>query len=208
MTLSAILIPFQQYLVGNNSKPLIILLVAVAGLLFVGCINIMNLLLARAVSRRQEMAVASALGASRCDLLRASMREAGVLALVIGGALGIVLATMIVPILQCFLPTALNFRGNLQVDWMGAAFAVLLAVMATLLAGAAPAWMSWRTQPQDALRGDSRSASESRSGKQLRKTLVAAEVAVSVTLVLMTGLLTASLYRRCTSSAAFRWTAY
>ena len=72
---------------------------------------------------------------------------------------------------------------------------MLLAVIATLLAGAAPAWMSWRTQPQEALRGDSRSASESRSGKQLRKTLVAAEVAVSVTLVLMTGLLTASLYR-------------
>ena len=194
MTLSAILIPFQQYLVGNNSKPLIILLVAVAGLLFVGCINIMNLLLARAVGRRQEMAVASALGASRSDLLRASMREAAVLA-AIGGALGILLAAMIVPILQRFLPEALNFRGNLQVDWMGAAFAVLLAGIATLLAGAAPAWMSWRTQPQEALRGDSRSASESRSGKQLRKTLVTAEVAVSVTLVLMTGLLTASLYR-------------
>jgi predicted permease len=194
MTLSAILIPFQQYLVGNNSKPLVILLVAVAGLLFVGCINIMNLLLARAVARRQEMAVASALGASRSDLLRASMREAAVLAAV-GGALGILLAAILVPILQRFLPEALNFRGNLHVDWTEAAFAVLLAVIATLLAGAAPAWMSWRTQPQEALRGDSRSASESRSGKQLRKTLVAAEVAVSVTLVLMTGLLTASLYR-------------
>ncbi len=194
MTLSAILIPFQQYLVGNNSKPLIILLFAVAGLLFVGCINIMNLLLARAVGRRQEMAVASALGASRGDLLRASMREAGVLA-AIGGALGILLAAVLVPVLQQFLPEDLNFRGNLHVDWTGAAFAVLLAVIATLLAGAAPAWMSWRTQPQEALRGDARSASESRSGKQLRKTLVAAEVAVSVTLVLMTGLLTASLYR-------------
>ena len=194
MTLSAILIPFQQFLVGNNSKPLIILLVAVAGLLFVGCVNIMNLLLARAVGRRQEMAVASALGASRGDLLRASMREAGVLA-AIGGALGILLAAVLVPVLQQFLPEDLNFRGNLHVDWTGAAFAVLLAVIATLLAGAAPAWMSWRTQPQEALRGDSRSASEFRSGKQLRKTLVAAEVAVSVTLVLMTGLLTASLYR-------------
>jgi predicted permease len=194
MTLSAILIPFQRYLVGNNSKPLLILLVAVAGLLFVGCINIMNLLLARAVGRRQEMAVASALGASRADLLRASMREAGVLA-AIGGAVGILLAVVLVPMMQQFLPADLNFRGNLHVDWMGAAFAVLLAVIATLLAGAAPAWMSWRTQPQQALRGDSRSASESRSGKQLRKTLVAAEVAVSVTLVLLTGLLTASLYR-------------
>jgi predicted permease len=194
MTLSAILIPFQQYLVGNNSKPLVILLVAVAGLLFIGCINIMNLLLARAVGRRQEMAVASALGASRSDLVRASMREAAVLA-AIGGALGILLAAVLVPVLQQFLPADLNFRGNLHVDWTGAAFAMLLAVIATLLAGAAPAWMSWRTQPQEALRGDSRSASESRSGKQLRKTLVAAEVAVSVTLVLMTGLLTTSLYR-------------
>jgi predicted permease len=194
MTLSAILIPFQQYLVGNNSKPLVILLVAVAGLLFIGCINIMNLLLARAVGRRQEMAVASALGASRSDLLRASMREVAVLA-AIGGALGILLAAVLVPVLQQFLPADLNFRGNLHVDWTGAAFAMLLAVIATLLAGAAPAWISWRTQPQEALRGDSRSASESRSGKQLRKTLVAAEVAVSVTLVLMTALLTASLYR-------------
>ena len=69
---------------------------------------------------------------------------------------------------EAFLPEDLNFRGSLHVDWMGAAFALLLAVIATLLAGAAPAWMSWRTQPQEALRGDSRSASESRGGKQLR----------------------------------------
>ncbi|MGB8480879.1 MAG: ABC transporter permease [Acidobacteriaceae bacterium] len=193
-TLSAVLIPLQQFLIGNNSKPLGILLLAVAGLLLVGCINIANLLLARAVGRRQEMAVASALGASRTDLLRASMREAAVLS-AIGGALGILLAVILVPVLQQFLPADLNFRGNLHVDWTGAAFAVLLAVIATLLAGAAPAWMSWRTQPQEALRGDSRSASESRSGKKLRKTLVATEVAVSVILVLMTGLLTASLYR-------------
>ncbi len=193
-TLSAVLTPFQQYLVGNNTKSLGMLLLAVAGLLFVGCINIANLLLARAVGRRQEMAVASALGASRGDLLRASVREAAVLA-AFGCTGGIVLAMLTVPILQSYLPAALNFRGSLHVDWASAAFAVLLAAFATLLAGAAPAWMSWRTHPQDALRGDSRSASESRGGKRLRKTLVAAEVAVSVTLVLMTGLLTASLYR-------------
>ncbi len=194
MTLAAVFTTFQQYLVGNNRKSLLVLLAAVAGLLLIGCINITNLLLARAVRRRQEMAVASALGASRADLLRASMREAAVLA-AIGGALGILFATVTVPILQHYLPATLNFRGNLHIDWAGAGFAVLLAVMATLLAGAAPAWMSWRTQPQEALRGESRSASESRGGKRLRKTLVAAEVAVSVTLVLMTGLLTASVYR-------------
>jgi len=193
-TLSAVFTPFQQYLVGNNGKSLGILLAAVAGLLFVGCINIANLLLARAVGRRQELAVAAALGASRSDLARASIREASVLA-GIGGALGILLAVVTVPILQRFLPAALNFRGNLHVDWAGAGFAVLLAAAATLLAGVAPAWMSWHTQPQSALRSDSRSASESRGGKRLRKTLVAAEVVISVALVLITGLLTTSLFR-------------
>ena len=78
---------------------------------------------------------------------------------------------MIVPILQHYLPDALNFRGPLHVDWAGAGCALLLALIATLLAGAAPAWMSWHTQPQEALRIESRSASESRGGKRLRKFL-------------------------------------
>lgn len=193
-TLSAVFIPFQKILVGDNRKPLFILLAAVAGLLFVGCVNIANLLLARAVGRRKEVAVASALGASRADLVRVSMREASVLA-AIGGALGLLLAAVTVPILQHYLPAELNFRGSLHMDWAGAGFAVLAAIAATLLAGFAPAWMSWRTQPQEALHGDSRSASESRGGKRLRKILVAAEVSISVALMLMTGLLTASLYR-------------
>lgn len=194
MTLSAVLIPYQQFLVGSSRASLWILLVAVGGLLLVGCINIANLLLARAVGRWREMAIASAMGASRADLLRASMREACALA-VVGGALGILLAALTVPVLQRFLPESLNFRGNLHLDWAGAGFAVFLVIIATLLAGAAPAWMSWRTQPQEALRGDSRSASESHGGKRLRKALVAAEVAVSVALVLLTGLVTASLYQ-------------
>ena len=194
LTLSSQLTPFQRYLVGNNRKALLILLASVAGLLLIGCINIMNLLLARAVGRRQEMAIASAMGASRADMIRAAMREAMLLAM-LGGALGILLAMIAVPVMQHSLPAALNFRRDLHVDWAGGACALFLAGAATLLAGAAPAWMSWHTQPQEALRGESRTASESRGGKRLRKALVAAEVAVSVALVLTTGLLTASLYR-------------
>lgn len=193
-TLSATITPFQQSLVGNNRRPLLLLLAAVAGLLLIGCINIMNLLLARAMGRRQEMAIASAMGASRGDMARAAMREAMLLAL-LGGALGVLLATIAVPILQHFLPPALDFRGSLHVDWIGASCAILLAVAATLLAGAAPAWMSWHTQPQEALRSESRSASETRGGKRLRKSLVATEVALSVALVLTTGLVTTSMYR-------------
>jgi predicted permease len=193
-TLSAVLTPFQQALVGNNRTPLLILLAAVAGLLLVGCVNITNLLLSRAVSRRHQVAVAAALGASRGEMLKMAMRETSVLAAV-GGALGILLAATLVPLMQRFLPPALDFRGPLHLDWTGAACALLLAMAATLLAGAVPAWIVSRTQPNDVLHSESRSASESRSSKRLRRVLVAVEVAVSVSLVLMTGLLATSLIR-------------
>ena len=193
-TLSAILTPWQQQLVGTNRKPLLILLAAVAGLLLVGCLNIANLLLARATGQRQQMAVAAALGASQQELLRMSLRETALLA-VAGGGLGILLAATLVPMLQRYLPPALNFRGPLQLDWAGAACAIMLVVVATLLAGAAPAWMASRTAPQEVLHSESRLASESRSSKRMRRVLVGVEVAVSIALVLMTGLLTASLVK-------------
>jgi predicted permease len=193
-TLSATLTPFQQVLVGNNQRPLLILLAAVAGLLLVGCVNITNLLLARAAGRRHQMAVAAALGASRTEMLHMALRETMVLA-ALGGGLGILLAMMIVPAMQRYLPPALDFRGSLHLDWAGAACALVLAVLATLLSGAAPAWMIARTEPQEVLHSESHLASESRSSKRMRRVLVAGEVAVSVALVLVTGLVTASLYR-------------
>jgi predicted permease len=193
-TLSAALTPFQQSLVGENQKPLFILLAAVAGLLLVGCVNITNLLLARAVGKRQSMAIAAALGASRTEMLRLSLRETAVMA-TLGGALGILLAAIIMPVMQRYLPPALDFRGSLHLDWAGAGCAVLLAMFATLLAGAAPAWMIANTPPQEVLHSESRLASESRTSKRMRRILVAVEVAVSVALVLMTGLLTTSLLR-------------
>jgi predicted permease len=193
-TLSAALTPFQQSLVGDNQKPLLILLAAVAGLLLVGCVNITNLLLARAVGKRQSMAIAAALGASRSEMLRLSLRETAVLA-TLGGALGILLAAIIMPVMQRYLPPVLDFRGSLHLDWAGAGCAVLLAMLATLLAGAAPAWMIANTPPQEVLHSESRLASESRTSRRMRRMLVAVEVAVSVALVLMTGLLTTSLLR-------------
>ncbi|MGC1360127.1 MAG: ABC transporter permease [Silvibacterium sp.] len=191
-TLSIVFTPFQQALVGNNRMPLLILLAAVAGLLLVGCVNITNLLLSRAAGRRQQMAVAAALGASRAEMLHTAMRETTLLA-ALGGGLGILLAAILVPVMQRYLPHALDFRGSLHLDWAGAACALLLGVAATLLAGAAPAWISSQTQPQEVLHSESRLATESRSSKRVRRVLVAVEVAVSVALVLMTGLLTASL---------------
>ncbi|MBV8436236.1 MAG: ABC transporter permease [Silvibacterium sp.] len=202
-TLSAVLTPFQQVLVGNNRMPLLILLAAVAGLLLVGCINIANLLLARAVGRRQQMAIAAALGAPRREMLRMSMRETTLLA-VAGGILGVLLAAFLVPLMQHYLPPQLDFRGSLHLDWAGAVCAPLLAVAAALLAGAVPAWITSATQPHEVLHSESRLASESRSSKRFRRIMVAVEVAVSVALVLMTGLLTASLVRLMHTDRGFQ----
>jgi predicted permease len=193
-TLSAILTPWQQSLVGSNRTPLIVLLAAVAGLLFVGCVNIANLVLARAVGQKQRLAVAAALGASRAEMLRMSWRETIVLSLA-GGGLGILLATSLVPFMQRYLPPSLDYRGALHLDWAGVACALLLALLATLLAGATPAWLASRTAPHEVLHSESRLASESRASKRIRRALVAIEVAVSVALVLMTGLLTMSMIR-------------
>ena len=193
-TLSVAITPFQQELVGNNRKPLMILLAAVAGLLLVGCVNVTNLLLSRAVGQRRQMAVAAALGASRAQLVRMALRETAVLA-VVGGGLGVLLAAAIVPAMQRYLPPALDFRGPLHLDWAGVGCALFLAVFATLLAGAAPALMVSGTAPQEVLHSESRLASESRGSRRARRILVGIEVAVSVTLVLMTGLLTASLVK-------------
>ena len=191
-TLSVQLTPFQEMLVGNNRKPLLMLLAAVAGLLVVGCVNVTNLLLARAAGQRRQMAVAAALGARRAEMVRMALRETAVLA-ALGGGLGVLLAAAIVPMMQRYLPPALDFRGSLHLDWAGAACALLLAVLTTLLAGAAPAWMVSRTAPQEVLHSESRLASESRGSRNARRILVGIEVATSVALVLITMLLTASL---------------
>jgi predicted permease len=193
-TLSTALTPFQEQLVGNNQKPLMILLAAVAGLLLVGCANVTNLLLARAVGQKQQMAVAAALGARRAELVRMALRETAVLA-VAGGGLGVLLAAGIVPAMQRYLPASLDFRGALHLDWAGAGCALVLAVVATLLAGAAPAFMVSSTAPNEVLHTESRLASESRGSLRARRVLVGIEVAISVALVLLTGLLTSSLMK-------------
>lgn len=193
-TLSAAITPFQEKLVGNNRKPLMILLVAVAGLLLVGCVNVTNLLLSRAIGHKRQFAVAAALGASRAEMVRMAIRETAMLA-VLGGGLGVLLAAGIVPSMQRYLPPALDFRGSLHLDWVGEGCALLLAVLATLSAGAAPAFMISSTAPHEVLHSDSRLTSESSRSRSARRVLIAVEAGVSVALVLTTGLLITSLVK-------------
>lgn len=193
-TLSISLVPFQEELVGKDRKPLIILLITVLGLLLVGCVNIANLLLARAVGQRQQIAIAAALGASRAELLKWSVRETIVLAA--GGCVfGLAFAAAAVPAMQHYLPSSLDFRGPLHLDWAGAACAILSCLIAILFAGAAPVFMVSRTAPNAVLHSGARLASESRGTRRARRLLVGFEVAVSVALVLTAGLITVSLMK-------------
>ena len=193
-SLSALITPFQEKLVGDNRRPLLMLLWAVLGLLLVGCVNVTNLLLARAVGQKQQMAVAAALGARRAELVRMAVRESAVLAIA-GGGFGVMLASVILPAMQQYLPPALNFRGPVHLDWTSVGCALLLALLATLLAGTAPALMVSRTAPREVLQSNARLSSEPRASRRARRFLVAVEATVSITLVLMTALLTASLVK-------------
>lgn len=193
-TLSIALTPYQEALVGSNRRSLLMLLGAVFGLLLVGCVNVANLLLTRAVGQRKEIAIAAALGASRMEMLRIAFRETAVL-MVAGGALGLMLATVTVPAMRQYLPPALDFRGALRVDWWGAAFALVACVIATTFAGVAPLLFVSRSAPQLILHSETRLASESRATRRARRFLVGFEIAISVALVLITGLLTVSLHK-------------
>ena len=160
-TLSAEITPFQEKLVGNNRKPLIILLVAVVGLLLVGCVNVTNLLLSRAVGQKRQMAVAAALGAGRAELVRMAIREiccarrAGRRA---GCSVG---RRHRLPVCSDICRRHSIFAALLHLDWAGVGCALLLAALTTLAAGAAPAFMVSRTAPQEVLHSDSRLTSES-----------------------------------------------
>jgi macrolide transport system ATP-binding/permease protein len=201
-TLSSLIAPYKDKLVGNNRKPLIILLVAVVGLLLVGCVNVANLLLSRAISHKRQFAIASALGANRTEMVRMALRETIMLA-ALGGGLGVLLAAGIVPSMQQYLPAALDFRGSLHVDRVGVACALLLAVVATLAAGGAPAFMVSRTAPQEVLHSDSRLTKESLRSRRARHILIAFEAAVSVALVLTTGLLITSMTKLLSVDSGF-----
>jgi predicted permease len=201
-TLSAVITPFQETLVGNNRRPLLMLLAAVAGLLLVGCINVTNLLLSRAISHKRQFAVAAALGARHAEIIRMAIRETAVLT-VLGGGLGVLLAAGIVPSMQRYLPPSVDFRGSLHLDWVGVGCALLLAVLATLAAGATPAFMVSNTAPQEVLHSDSRLTSESFRSRRARRVLIAVEAGVSVALVLTTGLLITSMVKLMEVNSGF-----
>lgn len=167
-------------------KPLLLLFGAVCMVLLIAATNVASLLLARAVQRRRELAIRSALGGSRRQLMRPVLSESLVMTGV-GLLLGLALAWAGVRTIGALAATRLPQLVGLSVDFRVVAFALALAVLVALICGGLPAWRSAAVDPQDALR-DGRGGGASRAHHRVLRTLVVAEVALSLMLLLGAGL--------------------
>jgi putative ABC transport system permease protein len=187
-------IPLQQQIGARSRQSLILLLAAVGVVLIVVCVNIANLLLARAAGRRREMAIRTAIGARTGRHVSQALTESLVLSIG-GGALGVILAESAVRVLLLHAPIDLPRVSDLRIDSTVALFAFLLTLASGVFFGAFPAWRMARTDPQSALKGGSQTITEGRHGGRLRRILIAAEVALSAACLAVGGLLLHSFVR-------------
>jgi putative ABC transport system permease protein len=187
--------PILQSMLGQTTpRALWILLGAVGLLLLIGCVNVANLQLARAAARRRELAVRTALGASRFRLVRQSMVESAALGMA-GGALGAVLAVWMLKIIVAVAPTDVPRIETARIDLMALAFALAVSVGVALLFGLAPAAHAARGGRRETLQeGDARGGT-SRTATRTRRTLVTVELALSVVLLAGAGLALRSIAR-------------
>ena len=167
-------------------KSLLLLFGAVSMVLLIAATNVGSLLLARAVQRRRELAIRSALGGSRRQLMRPVLSESLVMT-VVGLLLGLGLAWAGVRTIGTLAAARLPQLAGLSVDYRVVAFAIVLAVIVAAVCGGLPAWRSAAVDPQDALR-DGRGGGMSRAHHRVLASLVVAEVALSLVLLVGAGL--------------------
>ena len=188
------LVPELESLVGDVSRPLLLLFVAVGALLLIACVNVANLLLTKAAGRQHEMALRAALGATRGRLCAQLVTESLVLSIA-ASAIGIVLAVFALDFLVALIPGDLPRANDIALDLPVLAFSLVVAVVAGVTFGAVPAWYASRKDLIGGLQERSRAVSDTSTGRRLRSSFVVAEIALALVLLTGAGLLMNSFWR-------------
>jgi putative ABC transport system permease protein len=187
----------------DTIKNLWLLLGAVGFVLLIACVNVANLLLARSTIRQKEVALRASLGATRWQLFSQFLTESLILAL-IGGALGVGLASMLLNVIVVLLPQfSIPTEADISLNAPVLLFSLTVTLLAGVLSGCAPAWQVSHRNLGDALKEGGRSASG--AGRQgLRRTLVVIEFALALTLLAGAGLVIHSFWNLTRVNLGFR----
>jgi hypothetical protein len=186
------LTPLAKDVASGVHGALWLLFAAVGAVLLIACVNLANLQLARAVNAERETAVRAALGASRGQLVRSRLAETLVLAFA-GGAAGTALAFGGVRLLIALAPANIPRLGEVQVSLPVLVFSGGLSVASAVMFGMLPALRSLRVAPQAALQANSTRAANTQESHRARSLMVAAQVACTVVLLIVTSLVLRSL---------------
>jgi putative ABC transport system permease protein len=178
----------QDAIVGDAATVLYMLLGAVGLLLVIACANVANLFLARGTERQREMALRGALGAGRTRVLGQLLTESMLISLG-GGLLGVAIAYCGVTLFELYNPGGIPRAESITVDLRVLAFALGVSALTGILFGLAPAVQAMRVDVTDSLKDASGTQTASRGRRQLRNTLVVAEIAVALMLLVGAGLL-------------------
>ena len=186
------LVSLRDQLIGSSRTPLFILFGAVGLVLLIACANVANLLLVRAAARHKEIALRTALGASRLRILRQMITESLLLA-ILGGALGALLATWGVEVLVSLSEGSLPPTQKIKIDGTVLGFTLLISLLTGILFGLAPAFRTMKLNLIDSMKDGARGAGENTLRNRTRSLLVVFETAVAAMLLIGAGLLIRSL---------------
>lgn len=179
--------PLLDHMVGEMKRPLYILLGATACVLLIACLNVANLLVARAAARQKDLAIRTALGGGWTRLIRERIMESLLLS-VFGGAIGTVLSKAALEWLIHTRPD-LNRVESIRFDWVVAAFTIAVVALCALIAGLVAAFSARSKNNLNILQESSRALSAGRAKASLRRVLLALEVSLTVVLLIAAGLL-------------------
>jgi putative ABC transport system permease protein len=194
--------PLHDFAVQNVRQSLLVLVAAVGFVLLIACANVANLLLARAVGRQREIAIRTAIGASRLRIGGQLLTESVVLS-VAGGGVGLLLAFWTVPLLALLAGANSPGAGTIAIDPAALVFTIGVSIATGLLFGLAPALQTTRVDVSSAINEGGRGAAAGAGHHRLRSLLVVAEMALATMLLVGAGLLTKSLLRLQDVSTGF-----